>query len=125
MFKHPGLFCSAAPGGAGHGHEKRISESDGRESEFLKFAPGYNTYDLARGYAKNPRPPLAILIFVGDKGFNYENNLAYMEFLTSLEIPYRKLIVPGAPHSANIIYQKSGLEIMRFHAENFDKARAK
>ncbi|MFP6574580.1 MAG: alpha/beta hydrolase-fold protein [Pirellulaceae bacterium] len=122
MFKHPHLFGSAAPGGAGHATEKRISENDGRESEALKFAAGYNTYDLARKYAANPKPPLKILIHVGTKGFNYQNNLAYMKFLDELKVPYQKLIVPEAPHSAMVIYQQQGLRIMKFHAENFRTA---
>lgn len=119
MFKHPHLFISAAPGGAGHATEKRISEENGKESESLIFTPGYNTYDLARKYGANPKPQLNIQIHVGTKGFNYENNLAYMKFLDSLKIPYTKVIVDGAPHSAKLIYQKRGLEIMRFHAEKF------
>lgn len=122
MFKHPHLFGSTAPGGAGHATEKKISENDGRESEALKFAPGYNTYDLARKYAAKPKPRLNILIHVGTKGFNYQNNLAYMQFLDELKIPYQKLIVPEAPHSAMIIYQKSGEQIMQFHANNFRAA---
>jgi S-formylglutathione hydrolase FrmB len=119
MFKHPYLFCSAAPGGAGHATEKRISENDGRENPGLKFAPGYNTYDLARQYAKSPDPPLKILIHVGTAGFNYENNLAYMEFLRTLDIPFETLIVPDVPHSAKRIYEVSGLKLMQFHAQNF------
>ena len=122
MFKHPQLFCSAAPGGGGHATEKRISESGGAESLTLKFAEGYNTYDLARKYAAHKQPPLKILIFVGDKGFNYENNLEYMKFLDSLKIPYERLIVPDAPHSAKIIYEKQGPTIMNFHAKNFRQA---
>ncbi len=119
MFKHPNLFCSAAPGGGGHATEKRISENEGRESERLKFALGYNTWDLAKKYAKNPTPKLSILVHVGTKGFNYQNNLQYMEYLNSLKIPFEKLIVKDAPHSARIIYQKNGLDLMRFHAKNF------
>lgn len=119
MFKHPHLFGSAAPGGAGHATEKRISEENGKESESLIFMPGYNTYDLARKYAANPSPSLPVLIHVGTKGFNYENNLAYMEFLDSLKIPYERLIVDGVPHSAAGIYEKQGLKIMKFHARNF------
>lgn len=122
MFKHPELFCSAAPGGAGQATEKRISENNGRESENLVFVPGDNTYDLARKYAKDPQPPLRILIHVGTKGFNYENNLAYMEFLKSLKIPFETLIVPDVPHSAQQIYEKEGLKLMQFHAENFRQA---
>ncbi len=99
MFKHPDLFCSAAPGGAGHSTEKRISEDNGRENENLVFAPGYNTWDLARKYAKHPEPKLRILIHVGTKGFNYENNLEYMKFLESLHIPFERLIVPDVPHT--------------------------
>jgi endo-1,4-beta-xylanase len=119
MFRHPDLFCSAAPGGAGHSTEKRISEENGRESEDLVFAPGYNTWDLAREYAKHPEPKLRILIHVGTEGFNYENNLEYMRFLESLKIPFDRLIVEGVPHSAQKIYERHGLEIMKFHAQSF------
>ena len=121
MFRHPQLFASCAPGGAGHATEKRISEEGGRESARLKFTPGYNTYDLARAYSKNPVPKLNILIHVGTRGFNYQNNLAYMKFLDELKIPYQKLIVEDAPHSAWAIYKKSGLKLMRFHASHLLK----
>lgn len=119
MFRYPELFGSAAPGGAGHATEKRISEQAGRENDTLVFAPGHNTYDRARLYAKKLSPPLPILIHVGSKGFNYENNLAYMQFLDTLKIPYQRLIVQDVPHSAVKIYEKRGLEIMEFHATNF------
>lgn len=119
VFRYPDLFSSAAPGGAGHATEKRISEEDGRESEKLVFAPGDNTYDLARSYAKTKSPDLSILIHVGTAGFNYQNNLAYMSFLDELEIPFQKVIVKDAPHSAQKIYDSASLQIMRFHARNF------
>ena len=119
MFRHPHLFVSAAPGGAGHSTEKRISENDGEENPNLKFAAGYNTWDLARKYAKKPSPKLNILVHVGTKGFNYENNLEYMRFLEELKIPFQRLIVEGVPHSAQKIYEKEGLKLARFHARNF------
>jgi enterochelin esterase-like enzyme len=119
MFRYPDLFSSCAPGGAGQSTEKSISENNGRENENLVFAEGDNTWDLAREYAKNPKPALKILVHVGTKGFNYENNLEYMEFLTSLRIPFERLIVDGVPHSATLIYEKRGLELMNFHAANF------
>jgi hypothetical protein len=122
MFKHPDLFCSAAPGGGGHATEKRISEENGRESDVLRFIPGYNTYDLARKYAAHPKPPFKILIYVGTKGFNYQNNLEYMTFLKSLHIPFEKLIIPDAPHSGRFIYSKQAVTIMNFHARNFKEA---
>jgi len=121
MFKHPHLFCSAAPGGGGYATEKRISEEGGKESETLKFTPGYNTWDHARTYAKKKDANLNILVYVGTKGFNYQNNLAYMKFLESLKIPFSRLIVEDAPHSTKIIYQKSGKEIMQFHQANFKR----
>ena len=123
MFRHPELFCSAAPGGAGHATEKRISEEGGRESDQLVFAKGDNTYDLAREYAQRKnRPGLNILVHVGTKGFNYQNNLAYMKFLDTLGIEYKKLIVPDVPHSAGLIYEKHALDLMKFHADNFSKS---
>ncbi len=45
-----------------------------------------------------------------------------MAFLDSLKIPYERLIVEDAPHSAKIIYDKKGLDLMRFHARNFERA---
>ena len=45
-----------------------------------------------------------------------------MKHLTALKIPYKHLIIRDAPHSAQIIYQKNGLDLMRFHAENFEQA---
>jgi enterochelin esterase-like enzyme len=119
MFRHPELFISCAPGGAGHETEHRISLEGGRESESLVFAEGYNTYDTARVYAKTKSPALNILIHVGDEGFNYQNNLRYMDFLRDLEIPFDFVVTPGAPHSATKIYEKNGLDIMKFHERNF------
>lgn len=119
MFRYPNLFYSCAPGGAGYATEKKISENHGRESENLVFAEGDNTWDLARRYARTRKPELRILIHVGTKGFNYENNLQYMEFLKSLKIPFERLVVPDVPHSAYQIYQKQGLKLMQFHATNF------
>ncbi len=126
MFKHPTLFVSAAPGGGGYATEKRISEENGKENDSLIFAKGDNTWDLARNYAKRKTPDLRlrILIHVGTKGFNYENNLEYMKFLESLEIGFHRLIVPDVPHSAMKIYEKNGLDIMKFHADTFRRGGA-
>ncbi|MEZ6123174.1 MAG: alpha/beta hydrolase-fold protein [Planctomycetaceae bacterium] len=120
MFRYPELFCSAAPGGAGQETEKQISENHGRENDHLVFAEGDNTWDLARRYAAaGQQPKVSILVHVGTKGFNYQNNLQYMQFLESLKIPYSRVIVEGAGHSAAQIYQDSGRKIMQFHARNF------
>lgn len=121
--KHPQLFCSAAAGGGGYATEKRISEEGGRESDQLVFADGDNTWDLARVYAAEHKAPYKLLIFVGTKGFNYENNREYMGFLDSLGIPFDKLIVKDAPHSARDIYEKQGKAILTFHAANFAAAQ--
>ena len=122
MFRHPELFCSAAPGGGGFATEKKISENDGHESDRVVFAEGYNAYDTARLYASSEKQkhfPLRILIHVGTKGFNYENNLAYMKFLKQLGIECNKLIVEDVPHSARLIYERQGYALMKFHAQNF------
>lgn len=119
MFEHPQLFISCAPGGSGYETEKKISDSGGYENEKLFFGPGYNTWDRAKKYAKSKSPALNIMFHVGTAGFNYQNNLAYMKFMDELGIPYQKVIVPDAPHSAQKIYDKAGLTLMKFHAENF------
>ncbi len=122
MFKHPELFVSAAPGGSGYEPEKRIQENDGAESEKVKFAKGYNTWDLADEYAKHSeKTKLPILLWVGTKGFNYEYNLKFSKNLKKLGIPHSLLEVEGAKHSAHEIYEKKGLELMQFHQKAFAK----
>ncbi len=122
MFKYPELFASAAPGGSGYGPEKRIQENNGAESEYVKFEPGNNTWDLAKGYvAKEDAPDLEPLIWVGTKGFNYETNLEYMDYLKELGIPFQKIITPGARHSAHEIYEADGLKLMQYHDQRLRK----
>ncbi|MEM6692944.1 MAG: 1,4-beta-xylanase, partial [Planctomycetota bacterium] len=121
--RHADLFLSSAPGGGGYETERKISESGGYESEKLKFARGDNVYDLARDYAQRRKqasvPAIKLQLHVGTKGFNYENNLAYMEYLDSLAIPYAKVIVPEAPHSASKIYHEAARQLVDFHLTNF------
>ncbi len=121
MFKYPELFCSAAPMGGGHQHEKRISENNGDEGAY-QFEPKNNTWDLARKYAAESKLPLRILVVVGDKDMNHQANLDWMEHLRSLKIPFERRIIEGVPHSTGMVYERAGLDIMKFHAESFKKA---
>ncbi len=120
MFKHPELFGSTAPGGSGYEPEEKIRDNEGAESGAIKFVSGYDAWSLAKAYSKRKNaPPLKPMLWVGAKGFNYDYNLKYMIYLDQLGISYEKLIVPDAPHSAKIIYEKKGLELMQFHDRNF------
>ena len=122
MFKYPGLFGSTAPGGSGYEPEERIRDNDGEESSNVRFAKGYDAWTLAQIYSKRKNAlPLKPMIWVGTKGFNYEYNLKFMKYLDKLGVPYDKLIVPDAPHSTKIIYEKKGLELMQFHDQNFGR----
>jgi len=125
MFKHPHLFCSAAPMDGGHGHEKNISENDGKESEHLTITPATNnTWDLARAYAAKPHPPMPILVITSDRSFNHDNNHAWTTFLTSLGIGHDFVVVKGIGHSSRLTYEMLGPRVMKFHADNFAKAAA-
>ena len=124
LFRHPELFCSAAPGGAGYATEKQISEAGGIEDTPtarnnygapLEVGAGNNTYDLAREAVARGAALPPILIWVGTRGFNYDNNLAYMRFLEELEVPFDRLVVPNAGHHPGVIYQTHALDLMTFH----------
>ncbi|MEM6917045.1 MAG: alpha/beta hydrolase-fold protein [Verrucomicrobiota bacterium] len=120
MLRYPELFVSAAPGGSGYSSEKRVQENDGIESENVIFAKGDNTWDLAAEYAKREdKDRLPIFLWVGTKGFNFENNLEYSAYLDSLSIPHELMKVEGIDHSAFRIYEKQGLELMNFHQGHF------
>ena len=122
MFRYPELFVSAAPGGSGYSNEKKVRENDGAESEKVVFHQGDNTWDLAATYAKRAdKDRLPIFLWVGTKGFNFENNREFSAYLDTLEIPHEMMQVEGIDHSAVRIYEKQGLEMMRFHQEHFAK----
>jgi len=121
MFKYPELFVSAAPGGSGYGPEKTIRDNDGVEPSGLRISPRKNNcWDLAKAYAERENAPkLEPLLWVGTKGYNYETNLEFGEYLTELGIPHTKVVVEDATHSAAMIYDKKGLEIMQHHQRSF------
>ena len=120
-FHHPELFCSAAPFGGGHQYERHAHEYGGAEgppSGYL-FAPGFNTYELARGFAARREHKPKLMIAVGTEDQNYEPNLHWMRHLDSLGIAYEKVIVPGVKHDARGVYRFLGRRSMDFHAACF------
>ncbi len=125
LFKHSNLFCSAAPMGGGHASEKKISENNGAESDALTInPPNNNTWDLAKEYAISDAPRVRILVVVGDKCFNYENNQEWSKYLTSLQIDHQFVVVPNVPHSSQKVYDVLGTQVMDFHVESFRKSGA-
>jgi hypothetical protein len=123
MFRYPQLFGSTAPGGSGYEPGKRIQESGGGESDSISLAPGYNVWDLANTYADgDDRPELKILLWGGRKGFNWEFNLTFSEYLEQLGVAHEKLIAGGVSHSAKVTYVKRGGELMMFHQRNFSRS---
>lgn len=120
MFRYPELFASAAPGGSGYSSEKKVQENGGAESEKVVFSEGDNTWDLAATYAeREDKDRLPIFMWVGTKGFNFENNQEFSAYLKTLEIPHEMMTVEGVDHSAARIYEKQGLELMNFHQKHF------
>jgi len=125
MFKHANLFCSAAPMGGGHQHEKRISENNGVESEHVTIVPATNnTWDLAKRYSMSDTHRLRILIVVGDKGFNFETNKEWHAHLDALDIEHEFVIAPDVPHSSRKVYDVLGTKVMDFHVESFRQSGA-
>jgi endo-1,4-beta-xylanase len=123
MFKYPGMFCSAAPGGSGYGPEKKIQQNNGEESSSLRFHPGDDAWSLARKFAsREDRPVIPILIWCGDEGFNHGSNIEYLKYLNNeLRVKADRLIAPGIAHSASQIYEQHGVKIMQFHQRNFSR----
>jgi hypothetical protein len=42
-----------------------------------------------------------------------------MEHLRSLKVPFEHRVVKGVGHNARLVYERVGLDVMRFHADNF------
>ena len=125
MFRYPHLFISAAPGGPGYAVEKLVFENDGVERDprvaggnarSFDFGKGNDAYSLARSYAQaGMQPPLSIMIWLGNRGFNYEASLEYLGYLYGLGVPAERLIAPGVGHNPVRFYETHGVDLLRFH----------
>ena len=130
MFRYPHLFISAAPGGPGYAVEKQVFENDGVERDprvaggnarSFDFGKGNDAYSLARSYAEDGvQPPLNVMIWAGNKGFNYEASLEYLGYLAGLGVPAERLIAPGVDHNPVWFYETHGVDLLRFHDRNWD-----
>jgi hypothetical protein len=97
-----------------------VSENNGAESDTVRFTPGDDAWSLARRYARKGNPGFRLMLYYGDEeAFNYAANPEYGEFLDSLGIPHRKLLVGSVPHSTVRAYEKKAADLLRFHADAF------
>ncbi len=125
-FAYPELFCAATPMAGGHQHEKLVSEDRAMESNSAIPIPrDYNSWDRASQYAaRESAPELDILVVVGTEDMNYESNMAWMDHLASLGIPFENRIVPGVGHNMRGVFSQIGDEIIRFPEGCFQQARS-
>lgn len=114
IFKHPELFCSAAPVAAGFGNEQKAVDAGQHLDN--------NVFFLAKKYAANPVPPVRLLLVIGTKDFNHASNLDYMKFLDELKLPFGKIILEGVSHSNPEYYAQLKVATLQFHAESFQLA---
>ena len=129
MFKYPELFISAAPGGPGYAIERQIQENNGIEKDTrrgasapsLDFGKGNDAFSLAQDYASGPvtQNPLNILIWVGNKGFNYQATLDYLNFLSRLGISTERIVAEGIDHNPLAFYEARGSELLQFHNKHW------
>jgi len=126
VLRYPELFCSATTMAGGHWREKLFSE--GRDAD-LSVTPARpdNTWDRASQYAaRESAPELEILVVVGTEDGNHESNVAWMEHLESLGIPFESRILQGVAHNdryAGGIISQIGAEIVTFPERCFERAR--
>lgn len=111
IFKHPELFCSAAPLAAGFGNEQKAVDAGQHLDN--------NVFFLAKKYAANPVTPVRLLLVIGTKDFNYPSNLAYLKFLEELKLPFEQIILEGVSHSNPEYYAQLKVATLKFHAESF------
>jgi enterochelin esterase-like enzyme len=119
-FRNPEMFQAISAGSAGVATEKKIQQNQGAESPKIQFTPGDDAYTLAQEYSKSKLKefPLALLLYTGNSkaDFNWEGNLAYSDYLKSLDIPHRHLLIPNGTHSAKKSYEISGDKLFGFFA---------
>ena len=116
LYKYPELFSSGAALAAGYGNEQKAVDA-GRHVD-------NNVFSLARQYAQSRKEPVALLIVIGTEDFNYESNLAFDEYLRSLDLSDQLLILEGVSHSNREYYAKMGPSTLEFHAKNFATSMA-
>ena len=62
--------------------------------------------------------PSFIILTSGSEDPNYPSIKIYMDYLDELDIKYNSLIVEGVDHNPLIFYEKSGENLIRFHAKD-------
>ncbi len=70
--------------------------------------------------AKKQEPPLRIAVWIGTAGFNYQATLEYLGFLYALNIEPRRFVAKDVGHNPVHLYEEIGVDLMRFHAQNFE-----
>ena len=79
---------------------------------------GNDAWSLAAVNTRKSSSYPNLLIWSGSEDPNYPSIEIYMDYLDELDIKYNSLIVEGVDHNPLIFYEKSGENLIRFHAKD-------
>ena len=124
MFKYPEMFSTVAAGGASYEIEKLIQQNNGFEDDprdnkerIYYVGKGNDAWSLAKKFSEMGSTYPNLLIWSGTEDPNYPSIKTYMNYLDKLDIDYNSLIVEEVDHNPFIFYEKSGDQLIKFHAK--------
>lgn len=119
VFKFPELFGTGVALSGGHQREKQVSETGNEGKGGAEIGDrANNTFDLASTYVKSAaRPPVRLMVVVGNQDGNYPANLEWCMHLSRLRIVHDLVVVPGAGHGLDWKIKDTDRRIFDFIAE--------
>jgi enterochelin esterase-like enzyme len=121
-FKYPELFSSVVSYGGALVTFERLKNQDYGPQLFNndeRYFDRFNPRALAEKNAGKIRRGLRVRLVIGSEDGLYKTNVDFKGLLDRLSIPYSWEVVPGVAHCTECLYNKVGLEGLKFMEAGF------
>jgi len=119
--KHPELFSAVCSYGAAIVAADRIGVGPGKRFASREHFEQFSRTALVEKNANAIRKDLKIRMVCGDADSLYPGNVEFTKVLERLSRPDSWVTVPGVGHDTKGLYQRVGLESLRFLELSFDR----
>jgi enterochelin esterase-like enzyme len=123
--KHPELFSAVCSYGAALISAERAGFGEGKRFASREHFDQFNPRTLVEKNADSIRRDLKIRLVCGDADGLYPANVEFTKLLEKLSIPISWISVPGVGHDTKGLYQRVGLDSLKFIEAAQDAARPK
>jgi enterochelin esterase-like enzyme len=122
--KHPDLFSSVVSYGAALISAERVGTGPGRRFASREHFDEYDPRKLVEKNSDAIRRGMRVRLVCGDADGLYPANVEFTKLLEKLQLPFSWVSVPGVAHDTKGLYQRVGLESLKFMEAAFQAPAA-